>query len=321
MAAPIIEIRNLTKRYGDLVAVNNLTLDIRWGEIFGLLGPNGAGKSTTILMMLGLTEPDSGTVRVAGIDSTRQPLLVKRKIGYLPDDVGFYEDMTGLENLLFTARLNRKTDREARAKALELLEQVGLTGAMHKKAGTYSRGMRQRLGLADVLIKDPEVIVLDEPTLGIDPQGVKELLDLIQSLSRDRRITVLLSSHHLHQVQQICDRVGLFVKGQLLAVGDVETLSRQLFKDEPIRITIGVSSVSDDVRRQLAETEGVLNMEEEDGELRFECREDLSSALAHLLISSGGQLHYLHKKTYGLDEIYERYFEGREDDGKPAKSA
>ena len=321
MSAPIIEIRNLTKRYGDLVAVNDLTLDIFRGEIFGLLGPNGAGKSTTILMMLGLTEPDSGTVRVAGIDSTRQPMLVKRKIGYLPDDVGFYEDMTGLENLLFTARLNRKAEREARAKAFELLEIVGLADAMHKKAGTYSRGMRQRLGLADVLIKDPEVIVLDEPTLGIDPQGVKELLELIQSLSRDRRITVLLSSHHLHQVQQICDRVGLFVKGQLLAVGDVESLSRQLFQGEPIRIRMGVSSVDDELKRRLAETDGVLSMEEENGELRFECREDLSSVLAQTLIQSGGQLHYLHKKTYGLDEIYERYFEGREDDGKAAKSA
>lgn len=312
MAEAIIEIRELTKSYGDQIAVNRLTLDIYRGEIFGLLGPNGAGKSTTILMMLGLTEPDSGTVHVAGINSTRQPLQVKRKIGYLPDDVGFYEDMTGLENLIYTARLNRKSGREARDRAVELLERVGLSDAMHKKAGAYSRGMRQRLGLADVLIKDPEVIVLDEPTLGIDPQGVKELLELIHRLSRDMGITVLLSSHHLHQVQQICDRVGLFVKGNLIAVGDVATLSRNLFQNEPVIITMGVSPLNDELRRRLSGVEGVIRAEEADGMLKFSCESDVSGELAKTAVEAGARLQYLNKKDYGLDEIYERYFEGGE---------
>jgi len=294
MAEAIIEIRDLTKTYGEQTAVNRLTLDIYRGEIFGLLGPNGAGKSTTILMMLGLTEPDSGTVHVAGINSTRQPLQVKRKIGYLPDDIGFYEDMTGLENLMYTARLNRKSGREARDRAIELMERVGLSDAMHKKAGAYSRGMRQRLGLADVLIKDPEVIVLDEPTLGIDPQGV------------------ILSSHHLHQVQQICDRVGLFVKGNLIAVGDVATLSRNLFQNEPVIITMGVSPLDDDLRRRLSNVDGVIRTEEADGMLKFSCESDVSGELAKTAVEAGARLQYLNKKDYGLDEIYERYFEGGE---------
>jgi ABC-2 type transport system ATP-binding protein len=228
----IIELKGLTRRYGQFTAVDSLNLAIEKGEIFGLLGPNGAGKSTTILMMLGLTEPDSGTVSVCGYDPVSDPVEVKRRVGYLPEEVGFYDDLTGMENLTYTARLNGFSANEARTRAAELIQRVGLAGEEGKKTGKYSRGMRQRLGLADVLIKDPEVIILDEPTLGIDPAGVREFLELIVRLSREQKITVLFSSHHLHQVQQVCDRVGIFVKGKLLAVGDVESLAAQLFNGD-----------------------------------------------------------------------------------------
>jgi ABC-2 type transport system ATP-binding protein len=213
----IIELADLTKKYGSLTAVDQLNLSIRKGEIFGLLGPNGAGKSTTILMMLGLTEPTSGSVRVCDIDPSRNPIEVKRKVGYLPENVGFYANRNGQENLLFTAQLNGLSRKEGLMKAEQLLARVGLSDAGDKKTGKYSRGMLQRLGLADVLIKDPEVIILDEPTLGIDPTGVRDFLDLIVKLSRDEGLTVLFSSHDLHQVQMVCDRVGLFVHGKLLA--------------------------------------------------------------------------------------------------------
>ena len=185
---------------------------------------NGAGKSTTILMMLGLTEPTSGSVEICGIDSTRHPIEVKRKIGYLPEDVGFYDDMTGPENLIYTARLNGISDAEAKVRALELMEHVGLAGQMKKKTGKYSRGMRQRLGLADVLIKNPEIIILDEPTSGIDPAGVQEFIELIRQLSRKEGLTVLFSSHHLDQVQKVCDRVGLFNSGKLVTLIDMSDL-------------------------------------------------------------------------------------------------
>ena len=189
MGEQVIVLTDLTKQYGNFTAVDHIRLNIRKGEIFGLLGPNGAGKSTTILMMLGLTEPTSGIVEICGINSTTHPIEVKRKIGYLPEDVGFYDDMTGIENLLYTARLNRIPEADAKNKAEELLERVGLPVDTQKKAGKYSRGMRQRLGLADVLIKQPEVIILDEPTSGIDPAGVQEFMDL------DRQSTRLNSSH------------------------------------------------------------------------------------------------------------------------------
>ena len=224
MGEQVIVLTDLTKQYGNFTAVDHIRLNIRKGEIFGLLGPNGAGKSTTILMMLGLTEPTSGTVEICGINSTTHPIEVKRRIGYLPEDVGFYDDMTGPENLIYTARLNGIPDKEAKTKAMELMKRVGLEEQLTKKTGKYSRGMRQRLGLADVLIKNPEIIILDEPTSGIDPAGVQEFIELIRWLSKEEGLTVLFSSHHLDQVQKVCDRVGLFSKGQLLALIDMAEL-------------------------------------------------------------------------------------------------
>ncbi|HWO75660.1 MAG TPA: ABC transporter ATP-binding protein [Bacillus sp. (in: firmicutes)] len=309
----IIKLKGLTKKYGEKIAVDNLSLSIRKGEVFGLLGPNGAGKSTTILMILGLSEPTQGSVQVCGFDSTRYSIDVKKKVGYLPDQVGFYENRTGLENLLLTATLNGQTRERGKQRALELLEQVGLTYAANQKAGTYSRGMKQRLGLADVLIKDPEVIILDEPTLGIDPKGVQELLRLIRQLSKEHGITVLLSSHHLHQVQQICDRVGLFVKGKLLAEGTVDSLAQQILGENGHQIKIKASPLTEEIVGQIRKLAGVDRVEHEDGEMSIWSRKD--TTLQHVLeivLSSGCQVSSLSQEKIGLDEIYQRYFEGGE---------
>lgn len=310
MNQDIIELVDLTKQYGTLTAVDHLNLSIRKSEVFGLLGPNGAGKSTTILMMLGLTEPTSGSVRVCGLDPTRQAIEVKRKVGYLPEDVGFYEDYTGLENLLYTARLNGASTYEATKRAEQLLKRVGLADAAQKKAGKYSRGMRQRLGLADVLIKNPEVIILDEPTLGIDPKGVQELLSLILKLSKEDGLTVLLSSHHLHQVQEVCDRVGLFVKGKLLAEGNVQTLSQNLFSSEPFMIEAGVSTsgTKNHLLEKLRNIEGVTTVNEEPGLFHIGCSRNAAPDIARVIVESGAALNYLFRKEYGLDDIYNHYF-------------
>ncbi len=314
MSEEIIQLVNVTKRYPTHTAVDDLTLSIRRGEIFGLLGPNGAGKSTTILMMLGLTEPTSGTVTVCGINSTRNPIEVKRRAGYLPEEIGFYEDYSGRENLIYTARLNGLSASEARTKADEMLTRVGLAEAADKKAGKYSRGMRQRLGLADVLIKEPEVIILDEPTLGIDPKGVDELLMLIRRLSKEEGITVLLSSHHLHQVQEICDRVGLFVKGKLLAEGNISVLSQRLFSNEPFLIEAGVSvsggtsHVTDKIQQLLKDIEGVISVNRNEGFFEVGCSRDAAADIARVIIDCGADLKHLQKKEYGLDDIYNHYF-------------
>jgi ABC-2 type transport system ATP-binding protein len=223
----IIEAERLTKKYGTQIAVNNLALQIREGEVFGFLGPNGAGKTTTLLMFLGLTEPTSGKVRIVGVDPTREPLRVKEKVGYLPENVGFYDDMDAWQNLRFVARLNRIPDRVSTGKMDELLKQVGLSEEAQKKVGTYSKGMRQRLGIAEVLIKEPKLIFLDEPTIGLDPDGTNRMLDLIHSLSREKNITIFLSSHLLDQVQRICDRVGIMIKGNLVAIGPIQELAQK----------------------------------------------------------------------------------------------
>jgi ABC-2 type transport system ATP-binding protein len=322
----IIELRGLTRRYGRFKAVDNLDLTVRKGEVFGLLGPNGAGKSTTILMILGLTEPDAGTVRVCGLDPASDPVGVKRKIGYLPEEVGFYDDMTGLENLVYTARLNGLSLREAREKADILMNRVGLADEKNKKTGKYSRGMRQRLGLADILIKDPEIIILDEPTLGIDPAGVREFVDLIVVLSREHKVTVLLSSHHLHQVQQVCDRVGLFVSGRLLATGDIKSLASQLFARDPFTIEIGIEKSATEpgdnegeqdsinaVIHTLEQIDGVNSIRRDAGLLLAECSRDLTAEIAGAVIRTGVGLTSLNSREYGLDDIYYRYFEGGTD--------
>ncbi|HWB94730.1 MAG TPA: ABC transporter ATP-binding protein, partial [Puia sp.] len=316
------------KSYGDFMAVNRLDLTIYKGEVFGLLGPNGAGKSTTILLMLGLTEVTAGTVRVCGFDPATQAIEVKKRVGYLPDDVGFYESRSGLENLLFTAALNRIPKEEARSRAMQLLDQVGLAADADKKAGKYSRGMRQRLGLADVLIKSPSIIILDEPTLGIDPQGVREFLELIVRLSREQGITVLLSSHHLHQVQQVCDRVGLFVSGRLIAEGDIHALSAKLFASEPYVVEAGVSGADGaaltreeealPLTESLRRIEGVGSVSFAGGMFRIGCDRDNAPAIARTVVNAGYGLMVLQKKSYGLDEIYHRYFEGGGPYGKTA---
>ena len=239
-----IRTRGLTKRYDDLVAVDHLDLEVRGGEIFGLLGQNGAGKTTTILMLLGLTEPTSGEARVMGMDPTRGPLEVKRVVGYMPDSVGFYGDMTGRENLRYTARLN-SIDRDVAAATIDsVLDQVGLSARADDPVETYSRGMLQRLGIADALVKDPDILILDEPTTAIDPLGVVEILDLLRHLVEERGITILLSSHLLNQVQSVCDRIGIFAAGRLIGQGTMAQLAER-FGDGRSALEVGLETGDD----------------------------------------------------------------------------
>jgi len=228
-SASIIETEGLTKRYGTQVAVDHLSFGVREGEIFGFLGPNGAGKTTTLLMLLGLTQPTGGRARVCGLDPGRKAIEIKGMVGYLPENVGFYGDLDAVQELEYIADLNGLDRRESRGKIEEVLEVVGLGGDARKPVSAYSRGMRQRLGIGEVLIKDPKVLFLDEPTLGLDPDGSVRMIELIGSLNKDRGISVLLSSHHLHQVQKISDRVGIMIKGKMVAEGSIDALAEEKF--------------------------------------------------------------------------------------------
>ena len=226
----IIQTTGLTKRYDHQTAVDHLDLRVLEGEIFGFLGPNGAGKTTTLLMLLGLSRPTEGAARVCGMDPERKAMEVKRTVGYLPENVGFYGDMNAVQSLEYIADLNRLPKSEARDRIQEALKLVGLSEEdSRKRVAAFSRGMKQRLGIAEVLLKEPKVLFLDEPTLGLDPDGAVKLIELIQSLNRERKITVLLSSHHLQQVQKISHRVGIMIKGRMVAEGSIEALAKEKF--------------------------------------------------------------------------------------------
>ena len=225
----IIETTDLTKHYGHQTAVDHLSFMVREGEIFGFLGPNGAGKTTTLLMLLGLSRPSEGNAKVCGLNPERSAREVKRLVGYLPENVGFYEDLNAVQCLEYIADLNGFDGDSVHDKVLTTLKDVGLAEDLDKKLGAYSRGMKQRLGIAEVLIKDPKIMFLDEPTLGLDPEGATRMIELIQSLNQERKITVLLSSHHLHQVQRISTRVGIMIKGKMVAEGSINDLAKDKF--------------------------------------------------------------------------------------------
>jgi len=304
----VVETHNLTKRYHDKLAVNTLNLVIQEGEIFGFLGPNGAGKTTTILMLLGLTEPTSGRASVCGFDPTHEPLEVKRRVCYLPENPGFYEDLSARENLLYMARLNRIPEDEASRRTSEVLEQVGLSEDGRRLVREYSRGMKQRLGIAEVLVKNPSAVILDEPTLGIDPDGAIQVLELIKGLNREHRLTVMLSSHQLQQVQQICNRVGIIVKGRLVVQGEMDELGRAILKGRQWNFLLDVGGGTDGLENDLRAINGVDEIEKRTHGLFLRCTRDVRPDVVSLIARKNLPLLQLRSEDPTLEEIYLKYF-------------
>ena len=306
-----IRTSRLTKRYDDVTVVDDLDLDILPGEVFGLLGPNGAGKTTTILMLLGLVEPTSGTMEVLGMEPRRHPLEVKRRVGYLPDAVGFYDNMTGRQNLGFTARLNRV--EEAEMHISRLLDEVGLKDAADQPAGEYSRGMKQRLGLADALIKSPSVLILDEPTTAIDPEGVAAMLDLIRRLAVEENVTILLSSHLLNQVQAVCDRVAIFVKGSVVAQGHPHDLAAEQVGHGRVEFRFAGDPEAAARRLEAVETVESVTHGRVPGSWLATLDVGTLSDTVSQLVAEGCQITGVHRVDEDLDAIYRRYFDVREE--------
>jgi ABC-2 type transport system ATP-binding protein len=304
----VVETRNLTKRYRDKLAVNALSLTVQEGEIFGFLGPNGAGKTTTILMLLGLTEPTSGQVSVCGFDPTHEPLEVKRRVGYLPENPGFYEDLSARDNLLYMARLNRIDENEARRRTVEVLEQVGLSEDGERLVREYSRGMKQRLGIAEVLIKRPRTIFLDEPTLGIDPDGAIRILEMIRNLNAEQNLTVMLSSHQLQQVQEICNRVGIIVKGRLVVQGQMDELGKAILRERQWNFLLEVAGANASLENDLHAISGVDEIEKRRLGYFLRCTRDVRPDIMSLLARKNLPLLQLRSEDPTLEEIYLKYF-------------
>jgi ABC-2 type transport system ATP-binding protein len=309
MSVPVITARGLTKRYGEAVVVDALDFDIFKGEIFGLLGPNGAGKTTTILMMLGLTDVSAGAVTVAGHDPVRQPLQVKRRVGYLPDAVGFYDNLTAIENLTYTARLMGIDRKERDKRIADALGRVRLSDVAHKDVGTFSRGMRQRLGLAELVMKRAEIAILDEPTSGLDPQSTHEFLGLIGDLKREG-VTVLITSHLLDQVQRICNRVALFRGGRILVMGTVPELARQVLGAGFVVDVEAAAAPGKDLVGRLGAIAGVLSVQQTaEGIYRLTADHDVRAEAARAVVAADGALTRLSVDDPSLDTIYTRFFE------------
>jgi len=304
----IINIENLSKEYNGTLVVDNINLKIKKGEIFGLLGPNGAGKSTIILTLLGLTEPTSGSIKVRGFNSTREPLKVKQITGYLPEKVGFYGDMTAGQNLRYTAELNGINYKEIDEKIDEVLKIVGLSKNKNQPVNQFSKGMKQRLGIADVLIKDPQVVILDEPTEGLDVKVANQILDAILDLNKKKNITFVLSSHQLNLMQKICPRVGILSKGKLIGEGSIDELGRKIFGGGKYRIDIELSSVTGELIDKLKKIDGVISINQVDNTIQVICDKDVRQDVSRIISDVGILMTKMHMKEDALEEIYLKYF-------------
>jgi len=312
-AEVVIKAEALTKRYGANLAVDQIDLEVGAGEIVGILGPNGSGKTTTILMLLGLTEPTSGRAEVAGYDPLREPLEVKRRVGYLPDQIGFYDGLSARDNLTYTARLAGLPRQEIDERFAAALDRVGLGGVARARVATFSQGMRQRLGLAEILMKRPSVAILDEPTTALDPHSTQEFLGMIRRLKADGT-AVLLSSHHLDQVQSVCDRVALFNRGRIALSGSVTELAGRVLGGGHV---IDVEARGPGVADRLAAVPGVVRVQplgpqQDSQRYRVDCQRDLRADIARALAQEV-ELLGIHFAAPSLNEVYNRYFEEARD--------
>jgi len=303
----VVETKDLTKSYDGVTVVDHLNLRIAENEVFGLLGPNGAGKTTTMLMLLGLTEPTSGTARVFGFDSTREPLKVKRLAGYLPEKVGFYDNLTARENLKFIAQLNNISDAESERLIEQTLEAVGMAETADVTVGKFSRGMKQRLGIADVLVKKPKIAILDEPTAGLDPEGIIQTLDLIASLPKTGT-TVVLSSHRLYEVQRVCHRIGILSKGKMVIEGSLDELGRKALAKGRYRIEVETTKTSPRLIKVLKEISGVRKVETKGNLLQISADSDLRAEIAKVVVQSDIPLIQMKIQEFSVDDIYMKYF-------------
>jgi ABC-2 type transport system ATP-binding protein len=312
MTDNLIEAQNLVKRYDGVTVVKGVSFSVAPGEIFGLLGPNGAGKTTTILMLLGLSDITEGQARVVGYDPVREPLSVKRRVGYLPDSVGFYDNLTAADNMRYMARLIGLTHDQREQRIKDSLEHVGLTEVADRRVTTFSRGMRQRLGLAEILMKEAQIAILDEPTSGLDPQATVELLEIIRNLKL-HGVSVLLSSHLLDRVQSVCDRVALFNEGQIVLIGTVAELGRQVLGGGSY---VDIEAQGQGLAECLATVPGVRAVETTAANcFRLLAEGDVRPEAAAAVVGAGGRLLRLSVEQPSLEMIYTRYFQNLPNEG------
>ena len=294
-----ISLSGVTKRYGDVVAVRDLDLTVESGEIYGFLGPNGAGKSTTINMLLDFVRPTTGSVEVLSTDAQREPTAVRRRIGVLPEGYDVYNRLTGRQHLEFAIE-----SKDVSADPDAMLDRVGLAGAGDRKAGDYSKGMRQRLVLAMALVGDPDLLILDEPSTGLDPEGAKEMREIVQR-EADRGATVFFSSHVLGQVETVCDRVGIMRGGELVAEDSIEGLREAVGTGEQLVVT--VDAASEDDLAAVRELDGVETAETDGGTVTVDCDAGAKTSVVGALEQAGVEVRDFTTEDTSLEDLFLHY--------------
>jgi ABC-2 type transport system ATP-binding protein len=308
MSKPIIETKELSKIYGDVRAVDRLNLTVDEGEIFGLLGPNGAGKTTTIILLLGLSVPTAGTATVIGHDIVRESKEVRRSVGLLPEAAGYYEDLTAQKNLEYIGQLNDLSKNEYEKRALELLDEVGLSEWKKAKVETFSRGMKQRLGIAQALIKRPKLVIFDEPTIGLDPAGTKEIRDMILKLNREQGLTVLMASHLLNEIQLTCTKVGILNRGRLVVEDTIENLSKIVSDSEGMSLEFKLDNATPELLKELEAIDGITQVSQHNDRLFVNMSRDVTSTVSKTIVKHGAVILLMKPKEYSLEEIFMKYY-------------
>jgi ABC-2 type transport system ATP-binding protein len=293
----MIRTENLTKAYDGVKAVDSLSLSVDKGDVFGFLGPNGSGKTTTMGMMIGEIEPTSGQCFINEIDVLRHPLDVKRIIGYIPDGLGFYENLTARQNLKFFSEFYDFKPDKAEKRIAELLEYVGLAG-VEKKTEGYSRGMKQRLGLAQALLNDPEVIFMDEPTNGLDPQGVMQVRNIIKDLASQGK-TIFFSSHILEEVRHVSKTIGIISKGKLIAQGTLDDVKRKLQKEQMLTIVVKATGAIPQLT-----TPGIVDVSYVDGTALIRARSDIRDEISDELVRNHVHIRELRMEERSLEDVF-----------------
>ncbi len=302
----VIELTDLTKKFGkEKIVVDRLNLSVSRGEIFGFAGPNGAGKTTTMKMMLGLLEPSEGSGRILGHDIVRDVIHIREKTGFMPEPAGFYDHLTARQNLRFYSKFYRMSDDVREKKIEDLLHLVGLENAADQKIGGFSTGMRKRFCFAQALINDPEILFLDEPTSGVDPKGSQMMRDLIRKISREKNVTVFLSSHSMEEIESICDRIGIMNKGKLAAVGTIDDLRKKAAEKEGFCRILNVSGIPPEITAGLLrEIPGFISAEVRNGSVILFTKNDNREAISATVTNAGGMILGFEEKRMSLQDIF-----------------
>jgi ABC-2 type transport system ATP-binding protein len=301
----MIETEGLTKKFKDFSAVDAIDFEVSAGDIFGFLGPNGAGKTTTIRMLTTILTPSSGTATVCGHDILKEPIKVRSKIGLMPESPGFYQNMSGFDILMFYAEFYGIPKAERKRKATELLEMMGLRDFMKKKIKTYSHGMRKRVALAQALINDPEILILDEPTGGLDPRGTHSFRMMITGL-RDRGMTIFLSSHILPEVQQMCNKVGIINHGRIVAVDTIENLANKIVAKGNRNVFVTGEGITQSMLGEIQMLKGILAIQPYETGINFvtDSQYDVAPEINRIMVTGGARIRSLYVSEPSLEEVF-----------------